>query len=158
MIFLIQIKPVKPRTSAAPHREQDKRERDSCREKEAGWGGDSVVSLSSDQIADERGGVRDAERRGEQRLNRIPMFGFFFFKAVRKSSVRRNLGGHLEYLHLFSEKKKSLVVVVLQRVKCSDSTALHCVFGKNETPTQGGGQHGSVAHQQGVILPRRWSR
>lgn len=42
---------------------------------------------------------------------------------------------------------------MLQKVKCSDSTALHCVFGKNETPTQGGGQHGSVAHQLGVILP-----
>lgn len=64
MIFLIQIKPVKPRTSAAPHRERDKRETDSCREKEAGgWGGDSVVSLSSYQIADERRGVRDAESR-----------------------------------------------------------------------------------------------
>lgn len=63
LIFLIQIKPVKPRSSAAPHRERDKRERDSCREKEAGVGGDSVVSLSFYQIADERRGVRDAESR-----------------------------------------------------------------------------------------------
>lgn len=39
LIFLIQIKPVKPRTSAAPHRERDKRERDSCREKEAAAAG-----------------------------------------------------------------------------------------------------------------------
>lgn len=59
MIFLIQIKPVKPRASAAPHRQWDKRERQLQREREGG-GGRSVVSLSFYQIADERCGVGES--------------------------------------------------------------------------------------------------
>lgn len=63
MIFLIQIKPVKPRTSAVPHRQQDKREREreTAAERKGRGGGASVVSLSFYQIADERCGVGDAE-------------------------------------------------------------------------------------------------
>lgn len=84
MIFLIQIKPVKPRSSAASHRQQDKRERETAAERKGGgrvggvwwwwWEGGSVVSLSFHQIADERCGVRDAE---SSRLNRIPVFRVF---------------------------------------------------------------------------------
>lgn len=100
MIFLIQIKPVKPRTSAAPHRERDKRERDSCREKEArggvGGGGTPLYHFPPTKL--QMSVVESETRRAA--FKQDPRV-WSFFKAVRKSSVRQNLGGRLEYLHLF---------------------------------------------------------